>query len=89
MDVELYPSPGIIFNFLEMIKRNEPVLRSPNPKVFVNPVFEIKKGYKMLANKSKLVKYLSQGVVIPFHKEIRNATRFLTSGSRRISALPT
>ena len=68
-DIELYPSPGLISNFLEMIGRNEPVLRSPNPKVFVNPVFEIEKGYKMPANKSELVEYLSRGVVIPFHKE--------------------
>ena len=69
-DIELYPSPGLISHFLKMIRRNEPVLRSPNPKVFVNPIFEIVQGFGMPANKRELVEYLSQGVVVPFHKEI-------------------
>ena len=53
-----------------MIGRNEPALRSPNPKVFVNPIFEIKKGFDMPANKTELVEYLLRGVVVPFHKNI-------------------
>ena len=63
-------SVGLISSFLEMIGRNEPALRSPNPKVFVNPIFEIKKGFDMPVNKTELVEYLLRGVVVPFHKQI-------------------
>ena len=64
------PFPGLISNFLEMIGRNEPALRSPNPKVFVNPIFEIKKGFDMPVNKTELVEYLLRGIVVPFHMQI-------------------
>ena len=67
LDIELYPSPGLIPAFLNMVWRNEPALRSPNPKVFVNPIFEIKKGFEMPVNKTDLVNYLLRGLVIPFH----------------------
>ena len=35
-DIELYPSPGLINAFLDMVARNEPALRSPNPKAGIN-----------------------------------------------------
>ncbi len=69
-DIELYPSPSLIENFLAMIRRNDKILRSPKPKVFVNAIFEIKKNYELPVNKTQLVEYLLRGVVIPFHKRI-------------------
>ena len=32
-DIELYPSPDAIKLFLDMIKRNGPILRRPGPRV--------------------------------------------------------
>lgn len=31
-DIELYPNPGLVHKFLEMIVRNEPVLQRKNPR---------------------------------------------------------
>jgi hypothetical protein len=69
-DIELYPNPGLIENFLAMIRHNPLALRSNKPKVFVNPIFEIREGFDLPVNKSSLVEYLLRGVVIPFHKHI-------------------
>ncbi|TRY63012.1 hypothetical protein TCAL_11158 [Tigriopus californicus] len=69
-DIELYPSPGLIPSFLAMIKRNDPILRSPKPKVFVSPIFEIESGQSLPNNKRDLLKLHSEGIVKPFHASI-------------------
>jgi hypothetical protein len=54
-DIELYPSPGLIHNFLDMIRRQDPPLLHANPKVFPLPIFELEKGVELPANKTQLV----------------------------------
>ena len=46
-DIELYPSPGLISRFLEMVRssnnqHSRAVSSNPNPRVYVNTIFEIK-----------------------------------------------
>lgn len=40
-DIELYPSPGIIDSFLDMVQRQEAPLRHAKPKVFPLSLFEV------------------------------------------------
>ena len=54
-DIELYPSPGLIQNFLDMISRQDPPLLHRNPKVFPLPIFELEKGVELPVNKTQLV----------------------------------
>ncbi|GFG34355.1 hypothetical protein Cfor_08795 [Coptotermes formosanus] len=53
-DIELYPSPGLIQNFLDMVRRQDPPLLHSNPKVFPLPIFELEKGVGLPANKTQL-----------------------------------
>ncbi|PSN44806.1 hypothetical protein C0J52_25714 [Blattella germanica] len=69
-DIELYPSPGLIDNFLEMIRRQDPPLLHRNPKVFPLPIFELEKGVELPNNKTQLVNMLKNGTAIPFHKKL-------------------
>jgi len=69
-DIELYPSPGLIQNFLDMVRRQDPPLPNPNPKVFPLPIFELEKGVELPANKTQLVAMLKIGKAIPFHKKL-------------------
>lgn len=54
-DIELYPSPGLIQNFLDMVRRQDPPLLHSNPKVFPLSIFELEKGVELPANKTQLV----------------------------------
>lgn len=54
-DIELYPSPGVIPDFLEMVRRRDPPLLHPNPKVFPLSIFELEKGAALPQNKTELV----------------------------------
>ena len=68
MDFELYPSLNMGKDFLEMINRGDhEALRRPDPRVFIVPPFEIKKGVPMPGNKSELEPLLKSGKVILFH----------------------
>eukprot|EP00096_Caligus_rogercresseyi_P015408 TRINITY_DN7848_c0_g1_i1.p1 TRINITY_DN7848_c0_g1~~TRINITY_DN7848_c0_g1_i1.p1 ORF type:complete len:448 (-),score=121.69 TRINITY_DN7848_c0_g1_i1:197-1540(-) len=71
-DVELYPSPGLIPDFLSMIRRNEdPALHRDNPRVFVNSIFEVKKDIlKIPESKAELLAALDSGDAIPFHQKV-------------------
>lgn len=69
-DIELYPSPGLIQNFLDMVRRQDPPLLHPNPKVFPLPIFELEKGVELPPNKTQLVAMLKNGTAIPFHKKL-------------------
>jgi hypothetical protein len=66
-DIELYPNPGFIPAFLDMIRRNENHLKSKNPRVFVNSIFEIQANTEMPLTKKELIEMLGQNIVIPFH----------------------
>ncbi|XP_034234070.1 beta-1,4-glucuronyltransferase 1 [Thrips palmi] len=69
-DIELYPSPGVIPDFLEMVRRQDKPLARPNPKVFPLPIFELEAGAVLPANKRELVTMLKNGTAIPFHKKV-------------------
>lgn len=70
-DIELYPNPGLIPAFLEMIRRNDTILQSPQPKVFVLPIFEIEANVRRLPeNKKELISMLKNNSAIPFHKYV-------------------
>ncbi|XP_052123312.1 beta-1,4-glucuronyltransferase 1 [Frankliniella occidentalis] len=69
-DIELYPSPGVIPDFLEMIRRQDKPLARPNPKVFPLPIFELEAGAVLPPNKKDLVTMLKNGTAIPFHKKV-------------------
>lgn len=56
-DIELYPSPGLPMQFLEMIRRrNQSYFYRPNPKVYVLSIFEVDEKYKPPENKTRLVR---------------------------------
>ena len=69
-DIELYPNPGLIPAFLDMIRRNERHLRRKNPRVFVSSIFEIQANAAMPVSKKDLIPLLKNGTVIPFHKKV-------------------
>lgn len=70
-DIELYPSPGLIPDFLAMIRRNDPEIRNQNqPRVFVNSIFEIEADAKMPETKAELVRLLNNRTAVPFHYKI-------------------
>ena len=69
-DIELYPSPNLIIDFLAMIRRNDAQLQGTSPKVFVNSIFEIAENHSLPNNKAHLVELLKTKVVIPFHQNV-------------------
>ena len=70
-DIELYPNPGLITAFLQMVTNgNEESLNRANPRVFVSSIFEIKEGHSLPNNKQELLNLLNSKVVIPFHKMV-------------------
>lgn len=69
-DIELYPSPNIINNFLEMIARNDNVLLSKNPKVYPLHLFEVSANQQVPENKTMLKQMIHNGTAVPFHKKL-------------------
>ena len=69
-DIELYPSPNLIPDFLAMIRRNDVFLQRSSPRVFVSSIFEIAQIHLLPNNKSHLVELLKSKVVIPFHQKV-------------------
>ena len=69
-DIELYPNPGLIPAFLDMIRRNEKYLKRKKPRVFVSSIFEIMANATMPVNKKELIPLLKNNTVIPFHKKV-------------------
>ena len=64
-DIELYPSPNLIENFLQMIE----IKGNPFKTVYVTPIFEIKSNSEMPQNKSELLKLIQSGSAQIFHKQ--------------------
>lgn len=54
-DVELYPRPGIIPDFLDMVRRQDPHMLSEKLKVFPLAVFEIESHAQLPSTKQELV----------------------------------
>jgi len=74
-DIELYPSPGLIPKFLEMVRSQTNHHRNVtqgnlNPRVYVNTIFEMKKGQAMPENKTALLAMLASGDAVPFHVNV-------------------
>ncbi|XP_054742232.1 beta-1,4-glucuronyltransferase 1 [Anastrepha obliqua] len=69
-DIELYPNPGLVKKFLEMIARNEAYLRRKAPRVFPLPIFEVEANVSVPHDKTELQEYLRTGKAIPFHKRV-------------------
>ncbi|KAF2881262.1 hypothetical protein ILUMI_24907 [Ignelater luminosus] len=69
-DIELYPSPTIIQQFLEMIAENVGPLLSKNPKVFPLHLFEVSGNQQVPDNKTVLKEMLVNGTALPFHKKL-------------------
>jgi beta-1,4-glucuronyltransferase 1 len=71
-DIELYPSPGFIPDFLKMIRRQlmSSTKSSTLPKVYPLNLFEVQKNATVPSNKTQLVQMLKSNHAIPFHKEV-------------------
>ncbi|XP_025411580.1 beta-1,4-glucuronyltransferase 1 [Sipha flava] len=69
-DIELYPSPGVIDGFMDMVRRQDPPLRRPKPMVFPLPIFELASRMKLPADKRELLSMLKNGSAITFHKKV-------------------
>jgi hypothetical protein len=70
-DIELYPNPNLIPDFLEMIRLNDTNLQRPSPKVFVLSIFEVEANVTALPHdKRELLKMLGNKSAIPFHKYV-------------------
>ncbi|KAL9876410.1 beta-1,4-glucuronyltransferase 1 isoform 1-T4 [Glossina fuscipes fuscipes] len=69
-DIELYPSPGLMKKFLEMIARNEAYLHRTAPRVFPLSIFEVESSAPVPRDKTELQEFLRTGKAIPFHKRV-------------------
>lgn len=69
-DIELYPNPGLVKKFLEMIARNDEPLQRKNPKVFPLSIFEVDSASQVPRDKTELQELLKTGKAIPFHKRV-------------------
>ncbi|KAH8265038.1 hypothetical protein KR038_004907 [Drosophila bunnanda] len=69
-DIELYPNPGLVKKFLEMIARNEQYLRRKAPRVFPLAIFEVEENSPVPHDKTELQEFLRSGKAIPFHKRV-------------------
>lgn len=69
-DIELYPNPGLVKKFLEMIARNEAYLHRKAPRVFPLSIFEVESSAAVPRDKTELQELLRLGKAIPFHKRV-------------------
>jgi len=73
-DIELYPSPNLIPEFLAMVRHqsneNKSRWSKGQPKVYVNSIFEIEANHTLPNTKTELIQLLKNGTVIPFHKNV-------------------
>ncbi|KAL7632151.1 UNVERIFIED_CONTAM: hypothetical protein RMT77_017525 [Armadillidium vulgare] len=68
-DVELYPSLNFIPRFLDMMRREDASKTiTPARRVYVLPIFEVKRGLHPPGLKATLVRMLKRRSAIPFHK---------------------
>ena len=69
-DIELYPNPGLVHKFLEMIAKNDLPLQNKNPRVYPLSIFEVDSASVVPKDKSELQELLRSGKAIPFHKRV-------------------
>lgn len=85
-DIELYPNPGLVHKFLEMIVRNEPVLQRKNPRVFPLSIFEVDSSSPVPRDKTELQELLRTGKAIPFHKRVCSSCHGVPKSKEWIAA---
>lgn len=85
-DIELYPNPGLVHKFLEMIVRNEPVLQRKNPRVFPLSIFEVDSSSPVPRDKTELQELLRNGKAIPFHKRVCSSCHGVPKSKEWIAA---
>lgn len=85
-DIELYPNPGLVHKFLEMIVRNEPVLQRKNPRVFPLSIFEVDSISPVPRDKTELQELLRTGKAIPFHKRVCSSCHGVPKSKEWIAA---
>lgn len=69
-DIELYPSPNLIPDFLAMIRRGDKEVLRPAPKVFVMSIFEVEESSRLPEDKKELIRMLKKKSAIPFHQKV-------------------
>lgn len=69
-DIELYPNPGLVRKFLEMIARNDAPLKRKSPRVFPLSIFEVDSSVAVPRDKTELQELLRTNKAIPFHKRV-------------------
>ena len=67
-DIELYPNPGLIPRFLNMVLANDRYMRRVPPKVHVLPVFEVEASARVPDTKEELVEMLRRKTAVSFHQ---------------------
>ncbi|XP_055541271.1 beta-1,4-glucuronyltransferase 1 [Wyeomyia smithii] len=85
-DIELYPNPGLVHKFLEMIVRNEPVLQRKNPRVFPLSIFEVDSSSPVPRDKTELQELLRSGKAISFHKRVCSSCHGVPKSKEWIAA---
>lgn len=69
-DIELYPSPNLISDFLTLIAENQGPLLKTNPRVYPLHLFEVASNQAVPYNKTQLLAMLANGTALPFHKKL-------------------
>lgn len=69
-DIELYPSSGLVEQFLKMIELNEERGLMKNLKVYPLPIFEIDESEIHPETKIELIKLIKEKKAFPFHENI-------------------
>ncbi|XP_055680429.1 beta-1,4-glucuronyltransferase 1 [Lutzomyia longipalpis] len=69
-DIELYPNPGLVRKFLEMVARNDATMQRPKPKVYPLAIFEVDSSVNVPRDKTELQEQFRKGKIIPFHKKL-------------------
>ena len=87
-DIELYPNPNLIPDFIDMLRRNTTELQRPNPnKLFVLSIFEVEANVTALPqDKSELIYMLTNKTAIPFHKYVCSNCHRIPKAKEWISA---
>uniref|UniRef100_T1H1B6 N-acetyllactosaminide beta-1,3-N-acetylglucosaminyltransferase n=1 Tax=Megaselia scalaris TaxID=36166 RepID=T1H1B6_MEGSC len=69
-DIELYPNPGLVKKFLDMVSRNEDYMQRKAPRVFPLSIFEVDANVTVPKDKTELQEMLRTNKAIPFHKRV-------------------
>lgn len=85
-DVELYPNPGLVRKFLEMVARNDSTFQRKNPKVYPLSIFEVESSAPVPKDKTELQELLKGGKAIPFHKRVCSSCHGVPKSQEWIAA---